>query len=376
MNFIWNGFFGKLHSWSIVAQNISREFKKNNYNVDVFSTNGLDHFPEDMKENLKGFFEEKQQLTEKSFREKTQNLLKSYDIQMSYTAMLNFPMYFNRGSKNRFGIWCYEFAGKNALPTGFAKNHIYVDKIFAPSTHAKDVFLDSGIPSSKVEVIPHGYDGSFINKKTKLFESDMFVFGANIAQPHLRKNINGLLESWGKAFAKNDDVCLAIKVNPKTKGLPFEVDFFKILKDFKEKYKDHAKIIIIDKFIDDISDFYRSCDVIFSLSNAESFLMPALEALASKKLLICSNYGGQLDFCNENNSLLVSGKIVRANPNMLYWENKSNTYVFDPDTDDAAEKLKFAFQNYNNIINKINFNNIIENYSWSSVFKKIESHIK
>jgi hypothetical protein len=374
MKVLWHGFAGGLHSWSIVAQSLSREFKKNNYDIDIFSTNGINNFPEDLKENLAGYIEEGP-ISQKSYIDSTKKLLNNYDIQCSYTAMSNFPFYFQRGSRNRFGIWCYEFAGKNALPNGFAKNHLFVDKILAPSNNAKEIFVDSKIPEHKVFVLPHGYSESFVNRKEKLNISNKFIFGANIAQPHLRKNILGILESWGKAFTKKDDVCLVFKINSKFNNKPFEVNFNKLLKEFKLKYKDHAEIIVIDKFIEDISDFYRSCNVIFSLSNAESFLMPALETLASKKLLICSNYGGQLDFCNESNSLLVSGKMVRANPNMLYWQQK-NTFVFEPNIDDAVSKLKNSYNNYKSIIDKIDFNPILEKYSWSNIFKTFEGLIK
>jgi len=375
MKVLWQGFLGSLHSWSIVAQSLSREFKNNNYDIDLFSTNGIDHFPEDLKENLKGYFSSSK-MTKHEYIECTSKLLKNYDVQLSYTAMSNFPNYFSRGSRNRFGIWCYEFAGKNALPEGFAKNHLFVDKILAPSNNAKEVFIDSNIPENKITVIPHGYSESFINRKEKLNISNKFIFGANIAQPHLRKNIPGILESWGKAFTNKDDVCLVFKVSTKITNQPFEVNFNQLLKDFKIKYKNHAEIIVIDKFIEDISDFYRSCHVIFSMSNAESFLMPALETLVSKKLLICSNYGGQLDFCNDSNSLLINGKMIRANPKMLYWQQKQNTYVFEPDVNDAVEKLRNAYSNYNSILSKIDFNPIIERYSWSKIFKDIESLIK
>lgn len=375
MKVLWHGYLGKLHSWSIVAQSLSREFKKNNYDIDLFSTNGIEHFPEDLKENLKGYLEDK--ITSiNEYNKKTTLLKDKYDIQCSYTVMTNFGKYFKRGSSNRFAIWCYEFAGKNALPNGFAKNHLYVDKILAPSNNAKEVFIDSGVPESKLFVLPHGYSDSFINRTNKLnIQNNKFKFGANIAQCHMRKNIPGLLESWGKAFTKKDEVCLILKVSTNNQKMPFEVDFYKILKDFKLKYKDHAEIIVLNKYIEDISDFYRECDVIFSLSNAESFLMPALETLASKKLLICSNYGGQLDFCNNDNSLLVSGSMVRANPKMLYWEQK-NTFIFEPDTNDAADKLKHAYYNYDSIISKIDFNPIINNYSWQNIFKNLETLIK
>lgn len=368
---LWRGFLGQLHSWSLVAQNISREFVKNNYKVDLYSTNGISHFPHDLEKYLIGY----------ATGSDIQNLDKSrqYDVQLSYTAMKNFPFYFSNGKKNRFGIWCYEFAGKNSLPEGFAKNYKYVDKLLPPSNHAKMVFMDSGIPESHMMVLPHGYSEEFINRKEKLnINTKKFIFGANIAQPHLRKNIPGILEAFGKAFSKKDDVCLLLKISTKISNQPFEVNFQNILKAFKNKYKNHAEIIVHDKYVDYISDFYRTCNAIISLSHAESFLMPALETLASKKILLASNYGGHLDFCNESNSFLVNGKLIRANPKMLYWDQKPNTIVFEPNIDEAAEKMKFIVKNEAQILQNFQepCEQIIKDYTWSNIYKKLEGIIE
>jgi hypothetical protein len=55
MKVLWFGFAGKNHSWSIVGQNICRILKEKGHKVHIFSTNGDQHFPEDLEENLIGF---------------------------------------------------------------------------------------------------------------------------------------------------------------------------------------------------------------------------------------------------------------------------------------------------------------------------------
>ncbi len=382
MNVLWKGFLGRLHSWSQVAQNLSRQFKNNNYNIDLFSTNGISHFPEDLKENLIGYVGEIGEHSESvSLFPKSNKTLdpeKGYDVQCSYTAMHNFKNYFSNGTKNRLATWCYEFSGKNALPTGFAKNHVYVDYLLPPSEHARQVFLDSGIPDKKLKIIPHGYSEDFINRSTNLnleLNKKYFVFGANIAQPHLRKNIPGIIESFFKAFTKKDNVCLLFKISKSSALSKFEVDFDSILSSYKIKYKNHPKVVVISDYIENISDFYRSCDAIISLSHAESFLLPALETLVAGKILICSNYGGQLDFCNKKNSFLVDGSLVRANPNMLYWESKPNTIVFEPSIDDAVAKLRFVYENHLCIDFSNEFEKIRSEYTWQNAFKKLEGLI-
>ena len=85
------------------------------HKVDIFSTNGANHFPSDLKNNLIGYTEENQSQVIGKLPEE------NYDVQFSYTSLKNFQSYFSHGSQNRFGIWTYEFSGKNSLPTGFAK---------------------------------------------------------------------------------------------------------------------------------------------------------------------------------------------------------------------------------------------------------------
>lgn len=368
MKILWQGFLANNHSWSLVGQNTCRQLVKLKHDVDMFSTNGNKLFPKDLANNLIGYDDNNKIIG------KTPTDI--YDMQLSFTALKNFPLYLNHGVKNRFGMWCFEFEGKNTLPDGFAKNYKFCDKLIAPSKHAKQVFVDSMIPENHVEIIPYGVDEEFITG-TDIYPiktNKRFKVLCNIAQPHLRKNIPGILEAWGKAFTKKDDVALVLKVSkPNQIKQCFEVDVNQIFNSFEKKYPDHAEIVKINEFLPRISPLYRACNALLSLSHAESFLMPALETLTSKKLLIVSNHGGQTDFCKTTNSLLVNGKLIKANPNMIYWQKKNNAFVFNPDTDHAAEQLQYAFKNEQDLLKSFNesFEHIRYNYTWDKVTNKI-----
>lgn len=370
MKILFQQFLGKNHSWSIVGWNLATSLIKFGHEVHLFSTDGIKHLPERLKSNLIGYIEEN--IPQKLYGRQPD---KSYDCQISYTAMKNFPFYLNNGFKNRFGIWCYEWCGKNVLPTGFAKNYKYVDKLLPPSTHAKQVFLDSGVPESAMQIVPHGISDEFLNTDSiyKLNTSKRFKVLCNIAQPHQRKNIPGILEAWGKAFNKTDDVVLVMKIVVKKSVSENEIDFNYTFNNFKKKYPNHASVIILNEFIENISDLYRSCNAFFSMSHAESFLMPALEALSLNKIVLVGECGGQVDFCNENNSLLIKGKNIRANPKTMYWEPKPNAIVFDPSTDHAAEQLQFAYKNEKELLDKFSpsFADIRKEYTWDNAARKI-----
>ena len=350
------------HSWSIVGQNIARSFIREGHDVHLISTDSFPYLPPDLKPFIKN------------------NLDKEYDMQFSYTAFRNFTNYLNNGSKNRFGIWTYEFAGKNSLPTGFAKNYKECDHIIPPSQFAKQVFMDSGVPESHMTVIPHGVNIQEIQSAIpfQLKTKKGFKIFVNIAQVHRRKNLTGLLDMFGKAFTKQDDVCLVIKVHDKKPEQPFELNFNQVFNEFKKQYKNHAEVEIIKEFVPNIYSLYKSCDAAFSASHTEAFGMTALEAQAVGLFNIAPNYGGFIDFLNENNSLLIEGKEFFVKPDMVYWSYQPGSKAFMPSIASGVDKLKYAYQNKQQLKEKAQslVPSILENYSWDNVGRQILQLVK
>lgn len=369
MRICWQGFASSNHSWSFCAQNICRSLIKKGHQVDLFSTNGISFFPDDLKNNLIGFYNEKNG----QVVGKMPDL--EYDCQISYTAFKNFEKYLSHGNKNRFGIWTYEFAGKNALPDGFAKCYKYSDKILAPSTFAKQVFVDSGVPSDHIVVIPHGIDFEQVNSAAPyLFKTKKFVkILSVIAQVHKRKNLAGMLDMYGKAFTSKDDVCLVLKVQDREPSQSFEQSFKKIFSLFKAKYNNHAEVEIIREFVPNIYSLYKSCDIVFSASYCEGFGMTALDSHALGKINIAPNYGGFTDFLDSENSLLIEGKAFNVPADFLYWSHKNGTKAFMPDIDSGVNQLRYAYNNTTNLLDKFKSNiDMAKNkYNWDTVADQI-----
>ncbi len=373
MKICWFGFLGKNHSWSIVAQNLSREFIRMGHDVDLFSTNGVDHFPDDLKPRLKGYFDETTVITPENYHSIISSKLeKQYDMQMSYTALRNFDKYFIRGDKNRFGIWNYE---TTVLPKAFAKHAKFVDKVLPSSEFSKKIFTENGMSADKQVVVPHGiYLERYANLgKYPLKTTKKYKILCNIAQPHLRKNIPGLLKAYGLAFTKKDDVCLVLKISRKSPQPMFDVSFNDIFNKWKIEFKDHAEVEIIDKFIVDIEPLYNSCDVVFTMSHAECFWMPGLEGFAANKIVVAPRYGGQLDYMNDENSILIDGREIRADNRMQYWEPSSYAKVFDPNPLDAAQKLKALINNYDEYYKQFSpkMQELVQDFTWEKAATKI-----
>jgi glycosyltransferase involved in cell wall biosynthesis len=343
------------------------------HTVDLFSTNGELHFPDDLKPYLKGSFEEGVKLSPIDVEQKLSKLDRNYDMQLSYTALKNFCNYFVRGSKNRFGIWNYE---TTVVPHAFIKNYKFVDKVLPSSEFSKKIFTDNKMPEEHQVVIPHGIhlDNFRTAGKFNLKTKKKYKILVNIAQPHIRKNIPNVLKAYGEAFTGKDDVCLVLKVakkspQPTTDSVPFD----QIYRDFRSDYKRCGEIEIIDYFIPQIESLYNACDIVFSMSHAECFWMPGLEGFGANKVVIAPNYGGQLDFMNDGNSILIDGKEVRADLRMQYWEPSPYAKMFAPDVKKAAQALKDVVNNYHDYHAKFSpkMQELVIDYTWSKVAQKI-----
>lgn len=356
--------FGNAHSWAEVGTSIARSLKKFGHNVHYCSTNGYETFPKDLDENVKC-----RECTIDLERHPMKcKLDKDYDLALAYTMPLHWGEYTYQ-AKKRFAIYNFD---ATELVAGWAKFHNQVNLVLPSSKFSYDTFMRGGIPKNKMVIVPHGYGEEFINRNDKfpLDTDKKYKVLVNIQQPHLRKNIPGMLEAWGRAFSKNDDIAMIAKVRkPSKKANISELDFNDELLKAKKKYPDMADVVVIDKYIDYISDLYRSIDIVLSMSNIECFHLPSLQALASRKINICSNYGGNVDFCNERNSLMVKGKEVRAPKEYFYWKSSVYGAMFEPDINDAADKLRYAYKNYDELTNQFSgqFDYIRDNYTWDNV---------
>jgi len=354
--------FGKNHSWSSTSIELGRELIKQGHEVDFISTDGnLPQFtPEDLKQYIKTAPRQ------------------SYDAQFSYTFPRNFPKYIANGNKNRLGLWSFEFP---ILPGWSIKyiNSDYCDKFIAISKWFYDICIENKINKDKLIYIPHGINKEqWYNSKPidSIKKDGMVSWLTDFAQPHYRKNITGTLEAWGMAFTKNDNVQLVMKVKDKKPEQSFEINFSHEFEKFKKRWPNHAKVKVIKEYLPSMESLYKSCDGLFMIPNSEAFFLPGLQMLASGGVVITSNYAGQLDYLNENNSVLINGKIVRAPANYQYWTPNIQSTMFEPNLDEAAEKLIYATNNISVLKEKFHANldsSFWDHYSWKSVAEKLVS---
>lgn len=116
----------------------------------------------------------------------------------------------------------YTMFEASGIPAKWVQAARTSDYILLPTKFNHDVWVKSGVPASKLRVVPIGidtsaycsglepWDVSHMEDASSLTTSVRFL---HIQEVISRKNIEGLLDAWTQEVTMDDDACLLIKVN-------------------------------------------------------------------------------------------------------------------------------------------------------------------
>ena len=276
----------------------------------------------------------------------------------------------NLEGRYNIGYWVYEIEN---IPEKWHESFKYVNEIWTPSTFAEKAF-------KKVSPVPvHTmYYGIETKKNEKLTRKDFgipedkFIYLC-LYDPKSsveRKNPQAVIKAFKKAFKNNNkDVYLVIKMN---KAEQEDVD---ILKDELEGINNY-KIFTESLPQEDLYSLISLCDVYVSLHRSEGFGLVMAEAMALGTVCIATNYSGNLDFMNKENSLLVDYKLVKTKLKNHY------SYAYDDlwaeaNTNQASKYMVLLYQD-KQLYNKLKENakkTILEQFSIKKCAEIIEKRI-
>jgi len=237
----------------------------------------------------------------------------------------------------KIGLWPWELPSWPSEFNGIAN---LVDEIWAESTYIYDCFSSLGVPIIKmppaVEIPKPTED---VRKKYGLPENTFLFYLMFDGNSWLtRKNPLAGIQAFQEAFDSSlDDVGLVIKamnINANNN----------IWKEIMKIASSDGRIHIIEEKMSriDVINFMNSCDSFISLHRSEGIGRAIAEAMLLRQAVIVSNFSGNTDFCNEENSALVDGQLVDLQEgDYIFHENQ---FWFEPSIPDAASKIKMVFK--------------------------------
>ncbi len=213
--------------------------------------------------------------------------------------------------------------------------NLHVDGILVPSEYAKRVIRDSGV-RVPIAVIGHGIDhsGTLLRvpggatKRGPVTRSLPFTF-LHISSGLERKGIEELITTYCLAFSRHDPVLLVIKTfdNPTN-----TIDSWTGRLTSTSKYSPAIQVIYEDLDQREMDFLYDVSDAVVLPTRGEGFNLPAAEGMARGLPVIVTRHSGHLDFCNDENSLLIDCTYEFSNSHLKipnsYWARPSIEQLF------------------------------------------------
>ena len=171
--------------------------------------------------------------------------------------------------------------------------------------------------------------------------SDSFVviFNFSYSSCYERKNPEAVIDAFARAFNASDNARLVIK----TAHAAINSEKAALLEQKIKSLDIGDRVILIENHMphDDLLSLFASSDVYTSLHRGEGLGLGMLEAMSVGTPVICTNYGGNADFCTQDTAFLVNYKRVPIQTDI-----KRYRYVkewAEPDVNQAALYLRQVY---------------------------------
>tara|TARA_B100000579_G_scaffold318257_1_gene267790 strand:- start:18828 stop:22502 length:3675 start_codon:yes stop_codon:yes gene_type:complete len=232
------------------------------------------------------------------------------------------------------------------------------------SNQVKKILIDNGV-TIPIYVAGLGLDhiqkikpDCSINNSLKKFKI------LHISSCFPRKGIDILIKAYEKVFNNKDDVSLIIKTfsNPhnNVKELLYKA------KNSNPNFP-HVELLECDLTDSQIKALYLNSDLFIAPSRGEGFGLPLGEAMYSRVPVITTGWGGQLDFCNNENCWLIDFKFVNSKSHFdldfSYWAEPSVNHlaslisrIYHSPKQEIQKKIDTAFDN----ISKLDWDLVID----------------
>jgi len=218
------------------------------------------------------------------------------------------------------------------------------DEVWTPSAYCRRMFLDAGVPAERVAIVPNGVDPArfsperafapypFATRKTTKF---LYVGGA---LP--RKGVDVLLDGYRRAFTRDDDVVLVLKLFGTRSFYPLGALAERLRSFLADARAPELEVVETEVADDDVARLYRSCDALVAPYRGEGFGLPMLEALACGVPVIATAGGAADAFLDESVAFLIPAE-RRAVPAQVVGAPLAGAgWWLEPDVDALARTLR------------------------------------
>ena len=221
-----------------------------------------------------------------------------------------------------------------------------VDEIWVPTAWVRQCYIGSGVPATKVFVVPNGVDPRAFHPKATPMRLGIkkrfkFLYVGGLIR---RKGVDIVLNAYLRRFSSADDVCLVVKSfggelyrDEKTRA--------QIRKVQKDPASPEIHLLEEDFSPEDLPGLYTACNCLVHTYRGEGFGLPILEAMACGLPTIVTAGGASDDFATDEFSYRIPAIRENLGTNVLDLELSGEGWLLEPDLASVEQRMGWVFDN-------------------------------
>lgn len=234
------------------------------------------------------------------------------------------------------GFWLWEL---EEFPEQWIPCFHCVDEIWTPSEFITNAIRKK--TSLPVVTVPYHIEVSvkrIYNRSDFSLPNDQFLFLMMYDRTSMtkRKNPEGVIKAFKKAFKPNENVGLVIKINNCTET---EIGCL------KSELEEYRNIYFLTEIMerDRVNGLIRCVNAVVSLHRAEGFGLVLAEAMYLGTPVIATNWSSNTEFMTSEIAYLVDYELVEIKEDIGLF--KKGNYWAEPDISHAAAYMRMLFEN-------------------------------
>lgn len=239
------------------------------------------------------------------------------------------------------------------------------DMIWVPSTWGKNILVNNGHLSDKIEVVPEGVDAQSFHPYYNVAPKPLQFL--SVGKFEIRKSFHETLQAWKQAFGNDPDVKLVLKTHVFVNEPENLNEIKRIINELSL-----ANVVVYwgPRTADEIKTLYRQSHVFVLPSKGEGWGLPLIEAAASGMPIITTNYSAHAEFLESSSCEFVDYKMQPINcdffkscyPGQSQWGDWAV-----PDINSIAKALVTVRNNYSDLRTEAvaNSSKTRQQFSWT-----------